>query len=209
MKCYTWHAGVAERAPISTGYPQKAKAPSNDDFLYPNRYFSTCWSRYGTRKNSATLLAPVAFRFSTDGTSNIQFSEAENNGIVRTDFTHDGDQTYAKVKDVFMVKLIMPWLIDENSGTNFVIARHIHNTSMMNVLSGVTSFKASPSINVFNLVNKVSHQYEVSFKMPLIGIYPMSDLPMHVETYHDTAKYEEIGQKRYQSHYRASAIRET
>ena len=200
---------MAERAPISTGYLKKAQAPNNDDFLSPSVNFTTCWSRYGTRKNSATLLAPVAFRFRTDGNSNIQFSDAENSGIVSTDFSHDGDQTYAKVKDAFMVKLIMPWLIDENSGTNFVIARHINNTSMMNVLSGVTSFKASPSINVFNLVNKVSHQYEVAFKMPLIGIYPMSNLPMHVETYHDTAKYEELKQKRYLPHYRASAVRYT
>ena len=207
VKCYTWHAGVAESAPISTNHPQKIRVEDSDAFLSPVPRFSTCWSRYGTRKNSFSLLAPVAFRFSTDGESAIHFSDAHNQEIVGVDYEHENDPTYASVKDTYMVKLTMPWVIDENSGTNFVIARHIQNTSMMNILSGVTCFKVSPAINVFNLISKFAHEYEVPFGTPLVGVYPMSDLPMHVETYHDTHKYDEIKQKGYLPHYKASAIK--
>lgn len=207
LRCYTDHAGVAEKSPITKTYDQNVKTPNPDPFYNPVQNFSTCWSRYATRKSSATILAPTAFRYKTDGKGRIEFNEATNLGIVTVSFDHDKDESYGTNKDTFLTKINLPWQIEEKTGASFITARHMHNTTMMNVLSGLVSFKASPSINVFNMINKVAHQYEVPFLTPMISLYPMSELPLHIESYYDKDKFQELNEKGYKPQYRATAIK--
>jgi hypothetical protein len=205
LKCYTNHAGVHKHSPMTLGDDDVTPQPTNPEYLSKTQYFSHCWSRLETRKRSATVRSPAAFRVVSDGQNSVSHSIARDEETFRIVFDHDSDETYGTDRHTFLSKLAMPWKCYEETGVNFVMARHMRNKTQMNILSGVTSFKVSPDINIFNLISKDAHRYEVSFNTPLISIYPMSDLPLHVESYFDPEKFAEVSQLGYMPCFRSSA----
>ena len=207
LKCYTWHSGVLERSPIVLGDPEKVKPTPETDYLAARKSFATCWSRLATNKKSATICAPESLRFRCDENGVVQSNTPTD--IMQVMYEHDNDQPYGLMKDFVIAKIMMPWHIEEQTGVNFVFARHMRNKTMMNVLSGVTNFKATCQINIFNAINKHKHHYEVPFNSQMVSLYPMSDLPLHVECYFDTAKHDELLQKTYNPFFSAGGIKKT
>lgn len=206
LKCYSWHAGAVEQAPIFIGDGEKVASRKPAKFMEQNMAFSTCWSRINSRKRCATILAPCSTRFDTDG-QGVQWLNANTENILNITFDHDADETYGTDKDTIAVKINLPWHIEEDSGVNFVLARHMQNKTMINVLSGVINFKYTPQANMFALINKYPHQFEIPFKTPLMALYPMSDLPLHVECEYNPEKFKAIGQKKYHPYFRGSWIK--
>lgn len=206
LKCYSWHAGAVEKVPIFVGDGEKINSGKSEKFMHQNMTFSTCWSRINSRKKCATILAPCSTRFDTNGEV-VQWLNANSDDILNVSFEHEADEVYGKEKDTIVVKVILPWHIEEDSGVNFVLARHMQNKTMLNVLSGVINFKTTPQVNMFGLINRYPHQFEIPFKTPLMALYPMSDLPLHVECEHNPEKYKAIGQKMYHPYFRGSWVK--
>lgn len=206
LRCYSWHAGAVEKVPIFVGDGEKINSWKPEKFMDQNMTFSTCWSRINSRKKCATILAPCSTRFDTNGEV-VQWLNANSDDILNVSFEHDADEVYGKDKDTIVAKVILPWHIEEDSGVNFVLARHIQNKTMLNVLSGVINFKTTPQVNMFGLINRYPHQFEIPFKTPLMALYPMSDLPLHVECEHNPEKYKAMGQKMYHPYFRGSWVK--
>ena len=203
LKCYTWHAGVLEQAPMFIGEGAKLGKEKPDTFTNPNQNFKTCWSRITSRNLCVTLPHPCETRISTNG-EDISWANAKNEELVYVDFQHEHDETYGTNKDTILAKFEYPWRVEEESGVNFVLARHIQNHTMMNVLSGVVNFKVSVQPNLFVAINKSPHQFAIPFGMPVSALYPLSDLPLHVECECDKQKYTELAERKYVPHFRAS-----
>ena len=202
LKFYTPHQGVFERAkPVTDFHRAEAyKGPAHE------ANFSSCMSRIAAKKNSVTVPSPVDFLFRCDG--EIVHFDASDTEVLYCDFSHDGDRAYGSNKDFVIAKMVMPWRIEEDSGVNFVVARHMMNRTMMNVLSGVISFNATASSSFFNVINKTPHEYHVGFGEPLVSYFPMSDKPVHVECYCDPDKYRKMREIYYSTHFRAKAFKQ-
>ena len=202
LKFYTWHQGVFEKAKPMTNF---SKTEKHKGTVY-ERNFHTCMSRIMTKKNSVTMPSPVDFMFRCDG--EVVHFEAPDSEVLGCDFAHNDDPAYASTKDFIIAKMVMPWHIEEESGINFVVARHIMNRSMMNVLSGVISFDATASSSFFNVINKTPHEYRVKFGEPLVSYYPMSDKPVYVECYCDAEKHRKLREVHYPTHFRADGLKQ-
>lgn len=200
LKCYTDHAGVYEHSPIrmKTTHAKKLKEHGTT--------FATCFSRIKSQTLSASVFSPCAMSFEVNEKGLTTTTIQEKNMSV--DFTHDSDPIYNDIsRNTFLTKILMPWHIEEKTGANFVIARHTENKTMMNVLSGVLNFKASPAIHIFNVVPKINHRYEIPSSHPLASIYPISDLPLHVECFHDPVYFHIIEEKNQQRDFIAHGLK--
>jgi hypothetical protein len=206
LKCYSWHAGVVEKAPIFIGDGEKVENPKPNKFMEQQNFFSTCWSRINTRKRCATIPTPCSTRFEIDG-DGVQWVNSNKESVLDVSFGHDADHTYGIDKDTIVAKVNLPWHIEDDSGVSFIVARHMQNKTMINVLSGVINFNYTAQTNMFALINKYPHKFEIPFKTPLMALYPMSDLPLHVECEHNPEKFTELGQKRYHPYFRACWVK--
>ena len=91
-----------------------------------------------------------------------------------------------------IVKHEVPWLCEcSHPDVPFVMARSIFNTTPMCIPSGVTSIGMNPTLNFFQHVFP-NEEYMIPFNAPLLQMYPQSELPVKVETYHDMVKFSEI-----------------
>lgn len=209
LKCYTTHEGVLRHAPITTKYKQVFNNEKLPDGVVPRfaRMFKTCPARIESAKLSATILAPVTINFGVwkDKTGH----HVSDTGIedFEIDISHQSDPTFEANKQNHLFKIEMPWKCYEETGVKFVLARHIANPTMMNVVSGVLDFKQNATLNVFNLVHTSSHEYEVPFGTPIASLYPMSDLPLHVECYNDKDQYVKLAQMQYRKFARSDHLK--
>jgi hypothetical protein len=189
LKCYTGNKAVYDRSPITQGTKESSEVfeSSNTE----TQTFKTCWSRLATRKRSATLYSPVEFKFEhlggEDGMRHL-FNQCHPLYI---DYKHNDDVDYQS-RECVVTKICFPWKIYEDTNTPFVFSSHIRNTTQMRIVSGVISYKGQHAVNIFNLVPKLKHSYTVPHLTPLVSIFPMSELPLHVECYYDTQRYEEL-----------------
>ena len=208
LECYTWHPSVLKYSAISLGHPSAGKIDSGS-FLTPQRSFRSCYSRLANRKKSATVFTPCDIRFEVIQNGSVQHTHSTEGveDLIGIDYKHDADVSYKTHSDVSLAKIIMPWRIKEETGTNFVIAKHIHNTTLINIASGITSFTASSSLNLFAHIPNVTHRFVLPHLTPLIGLYPMSDKPLHVETYHDADKWADLGKLDAPLKFKASGIK--
>ena len=200
LRCYTWHAGVLEQAPISMSTQPMRQHKA--DFMDDIRDFSGCWSRVQSQKISATVPCPTEIKFQAKGDGLVNSLVSSN--AVEVDFQHDDDPNYAK-KDMVLSKIVLPWRCVEDTGVNFIMARHMQCKVQLNILSGVVA-KMFP-LNIFNLTNIQEHKFNVPPKEPLVSLYPMSDLPMHIEAAHDPDKFSELVDRDYMFHFRATGLK--
>ena len=199
LKCYTTHEGVLQYAPITMKFKQsmgagKIPADVNPKFA---RTFKTCASRIDTMRIAATIPAPSTISFSVKR-NDIGHRLAEDDiESFSLDYSHHVDPHYEGSKENYLVKIQMPWRCYEETGVNFVLARHIANYTRMNVLSGSLNFKTNTALNVFNLINAVPHDFEIPFNTPMASLYPMSELPLHVECYNDAEQFRKLKEIQY------------
>jgi len=204
VKAYTNHLGVYEHAPVCKNFKTKIKRP-DASLADITSFYTGCWSRVNTGANSITLQSPCEIKIDCLGLDGCEayYSEPE---IVSIDFNHNTDTAYPD-RDFFISKFIMPWVFEDNLKINFVIARHIENTTMVNVLSGLLNFRTQPAVNIFNVISKIKHNYKIPPKHPLVSIYAMSDLPLHLEVYHDPTKYHQLFEKHHSLYFQGTSIK--
>lgn len=197
IKAYTNNPLLNKHAPITTSSLLEAPAfldnPKHECMAQKVATFRTCYSRVKSLKNSAVLPSwcTIDVNVSDDLEVSIHTSD-DDNSLGTTDFIHNTDPYYNS-KNNFVVKHNPKWLVEEETGVNFVYAQHINNVTNMKIPSSVITFKDQHYINVFNLVSKFKHTYTIPFRMPILALYPMSSLPLHVESYYDCEKYHELG----------------
>lgn len=209
LKCYTPYKHYLEAAPITTN-PKDYIRPEkhNSDYIYPDRDFSGCYSRVVSRAVSATVPLPISMRVQVEK-NNIRHSFSCNCDFTRLEFAHDKDTTYPRVNDMCVSKLSLPWYLQTDTNTRFVMASHILNSTHMRVLSGVVHFNMTHSLRLFNLIPNIDMQYEVPALTPIISLYPMSDKPLHVEAYADESMCKELAIKdNHRLHYTHSYLKE-
>lgn len=204
VKAYTNHLGVYETAPVSQNVISKMKK-QDISFTDTGTFYTGCWSRVNTKANSITIQSPCEVKIDCLG-SEVCETYAADRQIISMDFTHHTDPSYPD-RDFFISKIVMPWVFEDNHNINFVIARHMENTTMMNVLSGLTNFRTQPSSNIFNVIPKIKHRYKIPPLHPMASIYPMSSLPLHLEVYHDPIKYNELNEKHLRLYFNGSSIK--
>jgi hypothetical protein len=200
LKCYTWHAGAHRQTPITMSI--KPVRQRKTEFMEPVRDFSGCWSRVKSQQVSATVPCSTEIRFSANGDNYV--NAITSSEAVTVSFDHNEDITYP-LKDMVLSKIELPWRCEEDAGVNFVMARHMQCRSPLNILSGVLA-NAFP-INFFNLTNTHEHQFSVKPNEPVISLYPMSDLPLQIETYYDPDKFKELDERNYMSHFRSTGLK--
>lgn len=199
LKAYTDNKRLCDYAPItrSSMLPPPEylshKNPVDKSFFKQEPTFRTCFAHVASLKTSAVVPAWSSFKISVDDDLKIQVHTSDvSNTLGRTVFDHNQDPYY-DTKDFYVVKHVCNWFCEEDTGVKFVYAHHIKNNTNMRIPSGIVDYKHQHSMNIFNLVSKHTHAYDIPFKTPMVALYPMSDLPLYVESYHDPEKMHELG----------------
>ena len=188
LRCYTWSKMVEDYAPIRLGkYDDR---PIKNDRHQAKTSFSKCYAHINSRIHSATVKSPTTFRINVKY-GEINYDVAAANEFTEINLDHNNDPEYS-VPDTILTKIVLPWYLEEKSGVPFVLSRHIQNKTPMMIPSGVVEYKFGYGMNIFNHVSKLDHNYEITFREPLVSLYPISDLPLHVETYTDRKKFLEL-----------------
>ena len=147
--------------------------------------FKTCHGFIASLKRSATVMSPCDFDVkATPKEFSYRWPDQQHFGVAEHVDTQWNSSTS------FITKIAMPFVFKSSKkGINFVETRHILNDTPMNIPSGVTTYDYGTNYNPFNYIPRIDLEYSVTFKKPLIAIYPLSDLPFHVECYFDPGKY--------------------
>jgi len=157
--------------------------------------FSSCYGYVKSQKKSAVLRAWTELEFWGNANSPQEETPVGFWGLDdcrgMSQVTIHNDATYAP-KNATLIKLTNPWFCEETTGVGFVLGKHIRNMTPLSIPTGIANFKLSHQINLFNLVPHNQPKYSIKFQEPLIAIYPISDLPFHVESYYDPQKCEEL-----------------
>lgn len=190
LKCYTFTTRLAEQVPIvSTSQikPRGVCPHTKDSVVQADQNlpfdFSTCFGWTKTKNTSLTMRYWSELRIEGHNLSAPAGNFTETSGTGH-------DPVYDPPKGLEVLKLLSPWQCESNKpDINFVHTKHILNTTPMDIISGVNAFgNYLYSSNIFYR-SRATDSYKVSFKEPLIALYPQSDLPVHAECYHDVQKY--------------------
>ena len=154
--------------------------------------FRTCYGNVASLKRSLTVPSWQHFKISVGDKLNIQVMQSDHEQLLgRVEFGHNEDPYY-DTTNFYVVKMINRWFLEETTGVNFVYAQHIRNNTNMRAVSGLINFRDQHCVNIFNLVSKYPHNYDIPFNMPIVALYPMSDKPVHVECYVDKQKADQL-----------------
>ena len=95
-------------------------------------------------------------------------------------------------KDINVARVTCPWLIESSKPeVNYVLASHILNTTGLSIISGVLSGKFA-SLNYFINIPKQDITYVVPFKHPVLQLFPLTELPVHIVSEYNPQKYHEL-----------------
>jgi len=155
--------------------------------------FKTCHGFIASLKRSATIFSPC------------DFSVVATPDMFQYSWPHQTHLTASQHSDpqfddtnAFVTKLGLPFALRCNkSDINFVTSSHILNDTQMRIPSGVTPYTYGIKLNIFNFVPRANLEYFVPFRKPIVALYPLSDLPFHVECSFDPIKYEQYVESCY------------
>lgn len=149
--------------------------------------FETCYGKLASLRTSLTLPTWCEFEVkSNDRGYDINYPD--NNRFFQVSNVED---PYFRPKDIYVAKIEPPWKIECKTNTTFVFASHILNTTPLQIGTGVVYPKADPTLNFFVYIPKNTH-YVIPYRMPVVQMFPISDLPLHVESHYDEFKYNEL-----------------
>ena len=150
--------------------------------------FNTCYGRLAALRNSITMKTWCEFDIKTTQ------DKWEFIWPIGNEFMHVGEMNDAAFQPngLFVVKVHVPWMMEcSDKSLNFVHASHIMNTSHLHIGTGFISM-GQPSLNFFTYLPKRDDTYTIPYKMPIIQMFPLTDLPIHVECSFDANKYQEL-----------------
>ena len=180
-----------DTAPIalSSKYPYKPNDNVNLNEMQVS--FKTCSGYLSGLRNSATVPSPSEFVVEVTPQGVKTHLPAGNEAVQI--LVHD--DRYFKPKDVHAYKLAMPWMcVSSKKDVKFVLARHILNTTPMIIPSGVLGSGPQFSVNCFFYMHRQSTGFKVDFRHQLLALWPLSDLPLHVNTVYDKQKFAEFNE---------------
>jgi len=194
LKAYTWNKFFLDNAPIQVSAkdtnPHRVsnQEPVGSDFRY-------CYARTVGRGKSATVFAPCSMKFHQNldesGTTSPSYEMSTMSGWLDVTFRHT-DDPYYNTSSLTVGKIKIPWVLYEETGVKFVLARHLQNSSAMMIPSGVLDFNKGHQLHIFNHMINVPFSYEVTFGEPLVSLFPLTERPLHVESYFDREKFDEL-----------------
>jgi len=185
LKVYTSLHYLAEKAPIVVS---KKAVPAFPDIGPRQSGFQTCYGFVGSLKRSATIFSPCDFHMTCDGEDYVYTWPPQMDFHV----INHNDQQWSP-RDMFVSKLRIPFAVECNKPeTHFVMGSHILNDTEMHIPTGVITFDHMADCNIFNYIPKKPLEYFVPFKKPLAQLYPLSDLPLHVECEFNLEKFESL-----------------
>lgn len=190
LKCYTDNSAHLDYTPIKIA--TKDCPIKNTESNKGRRTFRGCYGRVEGLKRSATFEMPCTLKMTgtKEGIVDHTFSDGNTRSIDIV-YDHTSDPDYTSI-DTTVTKMLTHWQIQETTGAVFILAKHIQNKTMMNIPTGVVSFKHQHSLNIFNQVASFDHSYEVPFKTPVASLYLASDKKLIVECYYDVQKQREL-----------------
>lgn len=205
LKAYTYNSAYLDHVPITLGNKEK---PLENKGSETGSSFYGCFGRIMGLGRSATVLMPTNLEFATTADGSVSHSYADlRSKHFSVSYEHAEDPHYV-TKDTILTKLELPWQMQETTGALFVMAKHIQNKTMMNIPTGVVSYNNQHSVNVFNLVSKLNHSYEIKAKTPIVSVYPLSEKKLVVEAYHDPSKYDDlVDRAQYRPYWSANAVK--
>ena len=206
LKCYHNNSYFPEYAPITLS--SRLDPIQRGDVDPTHRPFRTCYANVAGLNKSAVLPMWSALMLEVHEDGGLSYNPADKNPAnINLNFDHIQDPTYDH-SQCFVTKISNNWRLQEDSGVDFIMCNHIRNTTQMRIPTGVTNFKFQHSLNVFNLVSKIPHRYTIPFKTPIVALYPLSDLPLQVESEYNVAKFEELEHKSAaKSHFTSNVLK--
>ena len=211
LKAYTRNSAYLENVPIKIGSKECPVKNKNDFDRDNTASFATCYGRLEGLNRSATVEMPTDLYMSCSAKGedlNIQDKYADKySKDFSVSYDHVHDKNYVS-KNLLVSKVIMPWMLQEETGINFVVARHIRNMSPMIIPTGVCNYKFQHALNVFNCIPKQTLSYDISMGDKLVSIYPLSEKKLVVESYYDPEKYSELRDRNlYQPFWKGSTLK--
>lgn len=215
VKAYTDNERILDYTPVqlTSGLPPckflhhkvPKQSPYNEENtkLFPS--FRTCYANVKNGKRSFTLPSWSSFDIEVD--NNLKLTVTGGSESIKIDYEHNKDW-YFDNSNFFIVKMVPMWMVEEDTGVDFLYAPHLRDYSNFNTTAGLLNFKHQHSINVFNYVAKFPHKYNIPVQNPLLAFYPISDKPLHVESYFDADRYNALQDKSgYRFHRHASTLK--
>lgn len=168
--------------------------------------FSTCYGISASMNTSLTLSAwsELKVDFDQDTEEPIYIAPIDNE-MFRIASVQD--KIYKIPSNARMHKIIAPWMLTCSKDVNFVMAKHLMNTLPMHIATGVIHFEITHGPHIFNSVYR-GQNYKIPYKMPLVQLFPLSDLPIHLETYWDSKMFAELfDTRKNRPFFRATALK--
>ena len=150
--------------------------------------FDTCYGRIAALRNSITLRTWSEFDIVTNK-ERWDFRWPHGNKFMSVVETQDDA---FRPDDLFVLKICPPWMLDCDTPVEVLHCSHILNTSHLHIASGIAPPTKDPSLNFFTYLPKREDFYHIPYRMPIIQMFPLTDLPIHVESSYDARKYEEL-----------------
>jgi hypothetical protein len=152
------------------------------------RTFNTCYGRIAALRNSITLRTWSEFDITTSKDS-VQFKWPKGNHFMN--IVMNKDDAF-RPDNLHVAKVMPPWRLECSSpGINVVNCSHILNTSHLHIASGIAPI-SNPTLNFFTYLPKREDTYSIPYKMPILQMFPLTDLPIKLECSFDLHKWAEI-----------------
>mgnify|MGYP000058912569 CR=1 FL=1 len=193
IKCYTDVQFHIDECPITLSSKLPAMKPCRDVAKY-DVSFRTCYGDIAGMKRSLAVPSWTEMDFKCVSEKEGAFYRYADTCQGNSKIEPHNDPYY-QPRSGTIVKIGSPWMIEEKTGVEFVVAKHIRNMTPMAIPSGITRYDKIHVVNIFNLLPNRPFEYRVPFKKPLVALYPMSDLPMHVECIYDPAMRTRLADK--------------
>lgn len=203
IKAYTFDKRVHKLAPIVTSNNAVKAPPKPDDGFN----FGTCFGYVASLKRSFTLQSWLEFMVDYQSNPQSPYIAPPNNRVLSASYLTDS--AYPTPVETHMTKINVPWRITcSKPDVFFVQSKHITNTTPMMIPTGVLNFGVTAAIPIFNLISE-KVPFKVPFLTPLVAFFPMSDLPIHVESIFDKDAYTDLSNLQFsKTHFRGSAIKQ-
>lgn len=200
IKAYTFDEHINSEVPIAITSKALDKLPKRDSQQSLNSCFAYAMSasRSFTMKSWAEALV--------DPTKEDPYIIPERCGTFRNELIQNSE--YALQSNMRLTKILAPWQIECNKkDALFVLTRHMMNKTPMMVVPGIVNWNVASPPHIMNVMD-TAYKYKIPYRHPLVQFFPMSDLPLHVESYLDREKYSILSDKVHNvPYFRASGIK--
>ena len=191
VTAHTYFKPLVEMAPIDLSSKYAYRPDPNVNIPDHQMTFKTCSGYLSGLRNSATVPCPAETIVDT--------SMGEINPMIpmgNETIRYQGhDDPYFCPPGLKILKINMPWICTTNKkDVKFVLARHMLNTTPMIIPTGVVGTSQLWSLNVFFYVHEETKTFKVDFRHPLVSLWPLSELPLHVNSIYDRDKFSELEQ---------------